>query len=38
MHQLLQPLYRRNPILHEKYIRQFRQMRHILDMLDLVEA
>lgn len=38
MHQLLKPLYRRNPILHEKDIRQLRQMRHILDMFDLVET
>jgi hypothetical protein len=38
MHQLLKPLYRRNPILHEKNIRQLRQMRHILDMFDLVET
>lgn len=38
MHQLIKPLYRRNPILHEENIRQLGQMRHILDMLDLVET
>lgn len=38
MHQLFQALYRRDPILHKKYIRQLRQVRHILDMFNLVEA
>ena len=38
MHQLLQPLYRRNPILHEENIRQLGQMRYVLDMFDLVET
>jgi len=38
MHQFIQPLYRRNPILYEKNIRQLGQMRHVLDMFDLVKT
>lgn len=38
MHQFLEPLYHRDPILHEIYVRQLRQVRDVFDMLDLVET